>query len=334
MASASAPVEPASARPQGSPNFRKISNPAQADAAENRSFSEHDLEDEDEDEDVGDDDDDNSALLDAFMAAENLDEQEPPSAPSAPSVPSAPSAKVDEPEPAPVPAPAKPGMKMLLRKGNAAPPPPPPPAVVKTAEPAVASAPEKPAAKLALPNESMLAQLKARGLGTAVTPGAAACVGAGPDAEAIYSVEQFQEEWPEMPEEWEPGAEEETYGAMTHCITQACARINQLFEKHMIELTVVKAPDPVIREIGALVKLTFLRTAEAPRAYEMLDLQDRATIIKGLKVMAIKRHQTAISRAPRDAAAMSGALEGMIASQPELGAMLEGMDFDLDMGAM
>lgn len=292
--------------------LRKITGAKPTETEEpTRSFSEEDLED-DEDEDDDDDADVDEDTLNAFLAHDT---------------PPAPAEVVTEPEPEP----AKPVLRRpaLRPVGMGA----PAPTSAARKQPSLPEeAPARPA--LTLPKTSMLAKLKERGVATAVTAGAAACVGAGPDQEAVYTVAQFQEDYPEMPDEWEPGAEEEYYGTAVYTLQNACKRINQLFEQHMIELTVVKAPEPVVREIGALVKLTFMRTKDAPRAYEMLDLEDRATFIKGLKVMAIKRHQTAISRAPRDAASMSGALESMIAAAPELNNMLEGMDFDIDMGAM
>lgn len=167
---------------------------------------------------------------------------------------------------------------------------------------------------------------------SAVTAGARQCL----DVEPLYSPEKFHEDWPSAPieEDWHPEAGGEYLGTCKWVLEQAAARINQVFETELNELAVERAPQPVIRELGLLVKLTFARVKEAPGAWDMLDLRDKSAFIKGLRAMTAKRHSAATSRTKTDAKSYAAALEGLesIGNDDALTAALGGMDFDIDMG--
>lgn len=206
--------------------------------------------------------------------------------------------------------------------------------------PAEPAAPAAPAKRAILPATSALARIKSgvqsRSEQRAATPAVSADGLVCANSEPVYSPDQFIEDWPSVEgmEEWEPGAAEEYHGAAAEVIQKGCARINQLFAEHLDGLTVVRAPEPVIREIGAIVKLTFLRVKEAPGAYDMLDLTDRATLIKGLRAMTAKRHASAQMRAPNDAKSHSAALEQMVQADSSLKDLMGGMDFNIDLSSL
>lgn len=321
------------------------------------SFTDADFDDDDDDDDDDEDEAEDSgigaltAMLAQQLSSGDLDEPESTPSPTVPRPAPEPEPKpVPEPKPADVAEPVeKPALvrQPLLRRPGApaqvvAPKAPAPTyAPAQPAQPAasiasIAGADSKPGG-LTLPKGSLLAGLRAgadvRAARSVVTPGAQACIDGG---EAVYSPEQFIEDWPKEPSEddWHPDAGAEYIGNCAEVIRKGCARLNQIFATHLAGLAVERAPEPVIREIGQIVKLTFGRVKETPGAYEMLDLTDRATIIKGLRAMTAKRHASAVARASRDATSYSAALEAMENSSEDLKGLLGGITMDFDVGSL
>lgn len=198
-----------------------------------------------------------------------------------------------------------------------------------------------PASALSVPTGSLLHRVRADSAArTAVTKAVEDVFAAHGGDEPAYSPEQFMEDWPAAPDEndWHPDSGAEYYAAGAHVIRQACARLNQLFAAHLSELAVGQAPTPVIREVGLIVKLTFARVKEAPGAWDMLDLADRATIIKGMRHMTMGRHEQAVTRKPRDAAAVSAGVEALLgaamAEDDSVRDAIAGISFDIDLGGL
>lgn len=148
----------------------------------------------------------------------------------------------------------------------------------------------------------------------------------------IYSPEEFMSDWEDLPDL--PADADQVDGhafdaSRAGLLRTVSARLDQIFRTELSGLTVAAASDHSILELSQLVYLTFQRVKEAPGAWAMLDLADKAQVIKALKAMAAKRHESAKTRKPREAAALSMSLEEManpIAGETS-GLDTSGMDF-------
>lgn len=132
--------------------------------------------------------------------------------------------------------------------------------------------------------------------------------------EKVYSVDQYLEDWKELPDAPDDPDQQDIAdfnAARADLIRRACARIDQIFKTELAGLSVAQANDYSTTEIANLVKLTFLRVKEAPGAYAVLDLEDRAQLIKGMRAMAAKRNAAVKSRKPSEAKELSAAMEAM-----------------------
>lgn len=209
-------------------------------------------------------------------------------------------------------------------------------------EPVAPAAPEKP--KFVAPAGSQIAKMlaaknaassfEASGLTAPARPQIAqsgAEVLAAAEAR-IYSPEEFMSDWEELPD-LPPDADQvdghEFDASRAGLLRTVSARLDQIFRTELSGLAVAAASDHSILELSQLVYLTFQRVKEAPGAWAMLDLADKAQVIKALKAMAAKRHESAKTRKPREAAALSMSLEEManpIAGETS-GLDTSGMDF-------
>lgn len=244
------------------------------------------------------------------------------------------------PEPSPEPEPAKPAIiRRVIRPGTVRPAAPTEqPAPEPVATPAPAAPDVKPAAK-AFSDDSPLGRLRAQSEARKAyvpldgTPAQTAGLAAGLKApaghslapagqrmieeaavEKVYSFQQYMEDWKELPEFPEDGDEVdmmEFNGARAALIERAAARIQQIFETELAGLAIQQASDFALVEISGLVKLTFVRVKEAPGAYELLDLANRALLIKGMSAMALKRQHSVANKKPKEAQAHSAALESL-----------------------
>lgn len=148
----------------------------------------------------------------------------------------------------------------------------------------------------------------------------------------IYSPEEFMSDWeelPDLPADADQVDGHEFDASRAGLLRTVTARLDQIFRTELSGLTVAAASDHSILELSQLVYLTFQRVKEAPGAWAMLDLADKAQVIKALKAMAAKRHESAKTRKPREAAALSMSLEEManpIAGETS-GLDTSGMDF-------
>lgn len=148
----------------------------------------------------------------------------------------------------------------------------------------------------------------------------------------IYSPEEFMSDWeelPDLPADADQVDGHEFDASRAGLLRTVSARLDQIFRTELSGLTVAAASDHSILELSQLVYLTFQRVKEAPGAWAMLDLADKAQVIKALKAMAAKRHESAKTRKPREAATLSMSLEEManpIAGETS-GLDTSGMDF-------
>ena len=205
-----------------------------------------------------------------------------------------------------------------------------------------APAPEKP--KFAAPAGSQIAKMLAAKNATSSFEASGLALPARPQiaqsgaevlaaAEArIYSPEEFMSDWEDLPD-LPPDADQfdghEFDASRAGLLRTVTARLDQIFRTELSGLSVAAASDHSILELSQLVYLTFQRVKEAPGAWAMLDLADKAQVIKALKAMAAKRHESAKTRKPREAATLSMSLEEManpIAGETS-GLDTSGMDF-------
>lgn len=281
-----------------------------------------------------DDDDDDDEDSEEYEAAEQ--DPEPATAPPAPPAPrpvirglGAPPATTPA---APAAKPALSGLAPLKPKPAPVPSDPGP----VTPDPAPAAPPASaPAAKpaLSLPAGSMLARMAARnteqkaaetagleafdkGLSLPARPGLspAGALAAAAAAPRSYSPEEYRDDWDALPELVgdADGQDKDEYNRERMLlIAKASRRIEEIFGGEMQGLAVTAASEMSIAEVSQLVKLTFIRVKSAPGAWAMLDLQDKARVIAGMKAMAVKRNSSVKSRKPKEAAALSGSLEVM-----------------------
>ena len=260
-------------------------------------------------------------------AAEHRTEQPIPAAPAAPSAPR------------PRAFSALPTLAPKRAQPTVAPETPP---AEEPVAPAAPAAPEKP--KFVAPAGSQIAKMlaaknaassfEASGLTAPARPQIAqsgAEVLAAAEAR-IYSPEEFMSDWeelPDLPADADQVDGHEFDASRAGLLRTVTARLDQIFRTELSGLAVAAASDHSILELSQLVYLTFQRVKEAPGAWAMLDLADKAQVIKALKAMAAKRHESAKTRKPREAAALSMSLEEManpIAGETS-GLDTSGMDF-------
>ena len=209
-------------------------------------------------------------------------------------------------------------------------------------EPVAIVAPEKP--KFVAPAGSQIAKMLAAKNATTSFEASGLTAPARPQiaqsgaevlaaAEArIYSPEEFMADWedlPDLPADADQVDSREFDASRAGLLRTVSARLDQIFRTELSGLSVAAASDHSILELSQLVYLTFQRVKEAPGAWAMLDLADKAQVIKALKAMAAKRHESAKTRKPREAAALSMSLEEManpIAGETS-GLDTSGMDF-------
>ena len=220
--------------------------------------------------------------------------------------------------------------------------PPAAPAEEPAALAAPEPAPEKP--KFVAPAGSQIAKMLAAKNATSSFEASGLALPARPQiaqsgaevlaaAEArIYSPEEFMSDWEDLPD-LPPDADQvdghEFDASRAGLLRTVSARLDQIFRTELSGLSVAAASDHSILELSQLVYLTFQRVKEAPGAWAMLDLADKAQVIKALKAMAAKRHESAKTRKPREAATLSMSLEEManpIAGETS-GLDTSGMDF-------
>lgn len=204
-----------------------------------------------------------------------------------------------------------------------------------------APAPEKP--KFVAPAGSQIAKMLAAKNATSSFEASGLALPARPQiaqsgaevlaaAEArIYSPEEFMSDWedlPDLPSDADQVDGHEFDASRAGLLRTVSARLDQIFRTELSGLSVAAASDHSILELSQLVYLTFQRVKEAPGAWAMLDLADKAQVIKALKAMAAKRHESAKTRKPREAATLSMSLEEM--ANPiagETSVEISGMDF-------
>ena len=209
-------------------------------------------------------------------------------------------------------------------------------------EPVAPAAPEKP--KFVAPAGSQIAKMLAAKNATSSFEASGLALPARPQIaqsgaevlaaaeDRIYSPEEFMSDWEDLPD-LPPDADQvdgrEFDASRAGLLRTVSARLDQIFRTELSGLSVAAASDHSILELSQLVYLTFQRVKEAPGAWAMLDLADKAQVIKALKAMAAKRHESAKTRKPREAATLSMSLEEManpIAGETS-GLDTSGMDF-------
>ena len=255
--------------------------------------------------------------------------------------------RTEQPSPTAPVAPAAPRLRALSALPTLAPKraqptvaPETPPAAPAAPEPA--PAPEKP--KFVAPAGSQIAKMLAAKNATSSFEASGLALPARPQiaqsgaevlaaAEArIYSPEEFMSDWeelPDLPADADQVDGHEFDASRAGLLRTVTARLDQIFRTELSGIAVAAASDHSILELSQLVYLTFQRVKEAPGAWAMLDLADKAQVIKALKAMAAKRHESAKTRKPREAAALSMSLEEManpIAGETS-GLDTSGMDF-------
>ena len=139
-----------------------------------------------------------------------------------------------------------------------------------------------------------------------VSAGALSCISASGGV-AVYSPAQFHEDWNNTQDDDE-GANE----TRAELVRKVAARLQQIYSTEMEKLTASVASVKTMEEITMLVKLTFLRVRDCEHAWNVLDRMDRGAIIQGMALMAQKRNSAVRSRKPREATAMSNAMEDMV----------------------
>ena len=164
-----------------------------------------------------------------------------------------------------------------------------------------------------------------------VSAGAQACIQASGGV-AVYTPQQFLEDWNETDEE-----DPEVDKARAELLRKVAARLQQIYTAEMDKLTAATANVKTMEEITQLVKLTFLRTRNSGSAWAILDRVDKAAVIQGMALMAQKRNSSVRSRKPREADAMSNALEDMVTGGLSIEEVLgeDSMgDFDFGIGGL
>lgn len=113
-------------------------------------------------------------------------------------------------------------------------------------------------------------------------------------------------------------------------LTKGANTIEEIFQGQMSDLQYASATDQSMATVASIVTLTFLRLKSAPNAWALMELADQAKVIAGMRAMAIKRNSIVSKKKPKEAAAMSEALDAM-AALPEsesLDALMGGFDLD------
>ena len=149
--------------------------------------------------------------------------------------------------------------------------------------------------------------------GTGLSPAAREFI-ATATVEKVYTVEAYLADWAELPDLDDNADDIDIFAfnqARRYLIERACDRIAQIFTTELDGLAITAAADPSVTEISNIVKLTFLRVKNAPGAYAMLDLADRAQLIKGMRAMAAKRNATVKGRKPGVAKEVSMHMESL-----------------------
>lgn len=271
---------------------------------------------------------------------------QPPSEPSAADAAEA-SGPISSPEvePAPAPAPQPSAFQMPRRRAFVASEPKAPaegrtsasevseaPAEAN-AEPTQAAQPASPAHVLKPPKRSApalggaLGALKSASAARAAAPVAPAMTGINPEARTAveagvsYSAEDMLEDLNSIEAEtWDEEDERDIKArdeARAEVLRKGCEALDQIYETHMASLQTGTTSDFTVAEMARIVKLTFLRVKSAPNAYAMLDLEDRAKLLKAMRAMADKRMSATTSRKKNEAKEFSSAAE--ILSTPEPG---------------
>lgn len=150
---------------------------------------------------------------------------------------------------------------------------------------------------------------------TGVHPAAAAAVEAG----EVYSAAQMLEELQALDANF--NAEEADHAALEQLdkqraavLARGAAEIERQFAQHMRDLQITGiAADPAVAAVAQIVKLTFMRVKSAPSAWAFMALQDKASVIKGMRFMAEKRQAATQSRKKTDAKEYGTAMETMSA---------------------
>lgn len=273
-------------------------------------------------------------------------EPEPPSVtePSMPDVPEASQVSPGTTEMAA--APKLSGLKMPVRRIVGGTPAPVQPAVT-IHTPELAAAEEHmqeqtvPAApkRLVLPGNlgALKANAEARAVGTlrvvGVNPVAAKALDHGP----IYSAEDMLAELNDIDaepiDEDDMEAVAERDNERGRILQKGAHELQRRFENEMANLQVAAASDPSIAEIARIVKLTFMRVKSAPGAWAFLPNQDKAQVIKAMRVMAEKRLSATKSRKKTEAKEYSGAVETMGSPilTDDVAALMGEFGFDLGM---
>lgn len=190
------------------------------------------------------------------------------------------------------------------------------PTVKSSGLPTQASAPSTEPAATATPAVNIAAGsplgklLERRNVSTerpvSVSAGALSCISASGGV-AVYSPQQFLEDWNSTNDDDE-GVNE----TRAELVRKVSARLQQIYSTEMEKLTASVASIKTMEEITMLVKLTFLRVRDCEHAWTVLDRMDRGAVIQGMALMAQKRNSAVRSRKPREATAMSNALEDMV----------------------
>lgn len=141
-----------------------------------------------------------------------------------------------------------------------------------------------------------------------------------------YSAEEYAEDLEAYPESAEEAnlTEAEYDKGLAAIFSKACKLLEATFASEMSTLSQptddfnhVLPPDKSL-ELGRIIKLTFLRVRQAPAAYALLDLRDRATLVKAIRVSFGSRAADASSRKSRDNKDLAKTREEAIMSNPAI----------------
>lgn len=207
--------------------------------------------------------------------------------------------------------------------------------VAESAEPPLGST-VKEHKGITLPPGSALARLAARApaevlatpvrTSTTVGPSSMAAVNSIP----CYSPEEFLAEWPEGEGIDDPDELQALTVERHALLKKVCDRLDQIFTDELAGLRTQDASEFAVREMSQIVKLVFMRVKNAQSAYAMLDLEDRAKLVKGMIAMKEKRQSAVKGRKPKEAAALSASLNDIHTPEvDEAASVLAEFGFDL-----
>lgn len=139
-----------------------------------------------------------------------------------------------------------------------------------------------------------------------------------------FSIEELMAEWPSDEDDYT----QDLIAERAALLKRASAHLQTMFSQELDTNSVIQASDIAIAEISKIAKMCFQRVRQSPSAYDMLDQLDRDAMIKALLLSASKRSAMAKGRKPKEAAALSSAMEALTSENPGLADLMSDLKLE------